>query len=213
MARADGISVSSNPAAIRQLSNSRPAGRRDNLDRLFIRALRPSGPARAPIRAEEQAAPQIHLRGGDAEDAELEGEGGVVADQGEQLEEAIRAEVTGRLAVLGVVEVTAGGQGGSGAGDDGLAAGQRTVVAVADGGEVGVGEAGGAADGFVGVLLEVGAPVGGDDEDGDLAGAVVEGGLVADGGAEGLQGGAEARLEEEGVERALEAAAGVGQAE
>jgi hypothetical protein len=40
----------------------------------------------------------------------------------------------------------------------------------------------------VGVALEVGVPVGGDDEDGDLAAAVVEGGLVAHGGAEGLQG-------------------------
>jgi hypothetical protein len=55
--------------------------------------------------------------------------------------------------------------------------------------------------------------VGGDDQDRDLAAAVVEAGLVADGGAEGLEGRAEPGLEQEGVERAFEASVGVSEAE
>src|SRR5581483_9932411 len=80
----------------------------------------------------------------DAEDPELEGQGGVVADQGEQLEQAVRAELGRRLAVLRVVEVTRGGQRGGGARDHGLAPGQPIGLAVHERGEVGVGQAGGA---------------------------------------------------------------------
>src|SRR6185437_15045280 len=66
------------------------------------------------------------LGGLDAEDAELEGERGVVADQGEQLEQAAGAELGCRFVVLRVVEVAAGGEGGGCLCDHRLASGQHT---------------------------------------------------------------------------------------
>src|SRR5579862_2854651 len=153
------------------------------------------------------------IRGGDAEDAELEGQGGVVADQGEQLEQAGSADLVDGLAVLGVVEVAAGRQRGGRAGHHGFGPGQRLGPAVAEGGQLGVGQADRAADRLVRVPLEVRPPVRGDHEDRDLAAPVVEPGVVAHRGAERLQRRSQPRLQQEGVERALEPPAGVGQPE
>jgi len=65
----------------------------------------------------------------------------------------------------------------------------------------------------MGVPLKAGPPVRGHDEDGDLAAPVVEPGVVAHRRAERLQRRPQPRLQEESVERALEAPVRVDQAE
>src|SRR5580704_13435762 len=151
--------------------------------------------------------------GGDAEHAELEGQGGVVADQGEQLEHPGRARLADRLAVLGVVEVAPRQQRGDGARGHGLAPGQRGVTAVPHGGQLGLVQADRAADRLVGVPLEGGPPVRGDHQDRDLPAPVVEPGVVAHRGAERLQRRPQPWLQQEGVERAFEAPLRVGHPE
>ena len=87
------------------------------------------------------------------------------------------------------------------------------MATLAHGGQLGVVQPGRAGHRLVGVPLEVGPPMRRDDEDRDLAAPVVEPGVIAHRRAERLQGRPEPRLQQEGVERALEASVLVDQPE
>src|SRR5277367_4234581 len=77
---------------------------------LYESSFRPSLGAGDAVSSRSGAVQGGAVRGRDPEHPELEGQGGVVADQGEQLEHPGRADLADRLAVLGVVEVAAGYQ-------------------------------------------------------------------------------------------------------
>ena len=123
----------------------------------------------------------------DAEDAQLQSERGVVADECRQLEKSLVTEAVPAGLVLLVGEVGPGRQGVCQERDQSLrGVAEFGEPAVTDRGELGVRQAGRAGDALVRVDLEVAAPGVTHGEDGQFTGTVAEPGRVAHPGAEGL---------------------------